>query len=101
MVSGRSAERAHVAPVQGERHEDGRTPRDIPAGWVTWEEHEEAWRGYHATYPNHQDAARIAQRGGFGYRELCQFLGRPPTTWRPRSERHAGFIPEAPGGPGK
>lgn len=51
-------------------------------GTISWAEHEEAWAVYGALYSG-QSAERIAERGGFGYVELVDFLGRNPTTWRP------------------
>lgn len=56
-----------------------------PAGTVTWDEHLEAWRAYNERYPGtgwHQSADVIAQRGGFGYREITSLLGHEPTTWK-------------------
>lgn len=52
-------------------------------GMVSWAEHCQAWAGYAAQYSG-QSAERIAERGGFSYGELVEFLGREPTTWRPR-----------------
>ena len=66
------------APVQGERT----LPRG--PGSITWEEHLLAWSGYAARYGTGQSAERIAERAGFGYDELTEFLGHEPTTWRPR-----------------
>lgn len=65
------------APVQGEYREPRRGP-----GTVAWAEHLEA----HAVYAGHyreQDAELIAERGGFGYREITKLLGHEPTTWEP------------------
>jgi hypothetical protein len=70
------------APVQG----CSRIPRGQPgheAGTVAWSEHHEAWGGYARRYGNYQSAERIAERGGFGYAELTDLLGREPSTWRP------------------
>lgn len=50
------------------------------AGTVSWEEHVEAWTDYAKRYRG-QTAERLAQRGGFGYAEISEHLGRPPTTW--------------------
>jgi len=55
-----------------------------PAGTISWEEHCEAYAAYHAEHGGWQSADRIAQRGGFCYAELVEFLGREPATWRPR-----------------
>lgn len=68
------------APVQGERHQ-GRT---VPAGTVSWEEHVAAWEVYGKRFLNGQSAERIAERGGFGYSELVELLGRDPETWERR-----------------
>lgn len=64
------------APVQG-------TPDVRSAGTIAWQEHVEAWTAYAARYSG-QSAERIAERGGFDYQELLQFLGHEPTTWMPR-----------------
>jgi hypothetical protein len=69
------------APVQGERGQNYRPPRaSKPAGTITWAEHLEAWGGYNARYPG-QSAERMAERGGFSWYELCDFLGHEPKTW--------------------
>jgi hypothetical protein len=65
------------APVQGNR-EYGK-----PAGTVAWWEHEKAWQVYSRLYGNGQSAERIAERCGFCYGELVEFLGEKPTTWEP------------------
>jgi len=70
------------APVQQEY--DPRRER-IPAGTISWEEHEEAWAAYAKRFGKYQSAERIAERGGFGYFELVEFLGRRPTTWQERT----------------
>ena len=49
-------------------------------GTVSWEEHLEA---YAKRYGHYQTAECIAERGGFCYGELVEFLGREPTTWEP------------------
>lgn len=72
------------APVQrsrngGTRH--GVTYGPHPEGTISWAEHEQAWAVYGAQY--RQSAERIAERGGFGYGELVEFLKREPTTWVP------------------
>lgn len=54
-----------------------------PAGTVAWDEHVEAWEVYAQTYSNMQSADRIAERHGFCYGELIEFLGRVPRTWEP------------------
>ena len=70
------------APVQRERQQ-GRTIK--PAGTVAWDEHLQAWRAYAAKYGSYQSAERIAERGGFAWSELCDLLGREPTTWQERT----------------
>lgn len=78
------------APVQANAHErNGRVRRPVGApgscaGTITWEEHERAFIGYAAQYGHGQSAERLAERGGFGWWELVDFLGHEPTTWRPR-----------------
>lgn len=67
------------APVQADSHRR--------EGTISWEEHEAAWLGYKRKYPmsaSYQDASRIADRGGFGWQELVDFLGYKPTTWQPK-----------------
>jgi hypothetical protein len=71
------------APVQGEF--DCVPSQRKPYGTVDWAEHQEAWAVYNRRYPgNDQSAQCIAQRGGFGYREITEFLGHEPRTWRVR-----------------
>lgn len=69
-----------LAPVQGEWRKD----KKRPAGTISWDEHLEAWKVYDEKFRSDQSAERIAQRGGFSYEELVEFLGREPETWRPR-----------------
>jgi hypothetical protein len=72
------------APVQGC---DARIPRGMPGrepGSVDWVEHVEAWYEYARRHGYSQSAERIAERHGFGYRELTDYLGHAPTTWEPR-----------------
>lgn len=59
------------APVQASTH------FKRPAGTVPWEVHEEAWREYdRAGHGRDQSAERIAERGGFSYREMqCALAG--------------------------
>lgn len=87
------------------RLEDRRAPvqRDgqQPAGTIPWSTHLLAWQGYadagHGG-PTGQSAERIAERGGFGYREVqCAIAGHynrtgrcgethpEPPGWKPRS----------------
>lgn len=63
------------APVQGEMK-----PRRLP-GFISWEEHLEAYTVYARKYGNGQSAQRIAERGGFGYKEVTNLLGHEPKTW--------------------
>ena len=70
------------APVQG----SPKVPKGQPGcgpGTVSWAEHELAWGAYDREYRSGQSAARMAERGGFSYYELNEFLGRAPATWRP------------------
>lgn len=68
------------APVQGVRHP---AEKKRPPGTVSWEEHVEAWEAYAKRYGTYQSAERIAERCGFCYEELTEFLGREPETWKP------------------
>lgn len=70
------------APVQRDTGKHGRPARS--AGTIAWEEHLEAYAEYAGRFGNSQSAERIAQRGGFGYGELIEFLGHEPTTWDTR-----------------
>ncbi len=69
------------APVQGEKHPGHAGYR--PPGTITWSEHVEAWNAYAKRFGTYQSAKRMAERGGFGWSELVQFLGREPSTWKP------------------
>lgn len=80
-----SAERR--APVQGEGAYW--CPRDrwpslgrvqVP-GTIVWSEHLEVWEAYAKRWPG-QSAERIAERGGFGFFEAQDLLGRPLRTWQ-------------------
>jgi len=77
-----STSEKRLAPVQGDHHiakgQPGREP-----GTITWAEHLDAYAPYAKRYGRDQSAERIAERGGFGYRELTDQLGHPPKTWRP------------------
>lgn len=66
------------APVQYSR------PLKKAPGSIAWEEHMRAWSAYDAKWRCGQTAERIAERGGFGYEELVEFLGGEPKTWEPR-----------------
>lgn len=72
------------APVQGTRADRAADGIGRTAGTIAWSEHLEAWSRYAAKYGREQSAERMAERGGFDYRELQDFLGRNPTTWSPR-----------------
>lgn len=80
-------------PVQAEGWSKKLSRAVVPLGYIDWEEHVEAWEGYNQLYPG-QDAETIAKRGGFGWNELVEFLGRPPKTWRLREPEHyPDFVP--------
>ena len=70
------------APVQGELSfrigQRGHTD-----GSIEWAEHEEVWRAYAKKWGSSQSAERIAERGGFGYREIIALTGDAPKTWQP------------------
>lgn len=55
----------------------------MPRGTIAWSEHVEAYGHYSAKHGRSQSAERIAERGGFSYRELVSLLGHTPTTWKP------------------
>jgi hypothetical protein len=57
-------------------------PGTVP-GTIAWSEHEEAWRKYAVRYGSDQSSARLAERGGFSWWELVDYLGHEPTTWEP------------------
>lgn len=57
-----------------------------PPGTVEKWEHLDAWQSYAARYGRSQSAERIAERGGFSWAELCEFLGHEPTTWKKDDE---------------
>ncbi len=67
------------APVQGEHGKDRRA-----AGTVTWEEYLEAYAVYAGRYGTRQSPERLAERMGFGYKEITDLLGHEPTTWSVR-----------------
>jgi hypothetical protein len=56
---------------------------DRPDGSITWDEHAEAWTIYKDVYGGGRDILKIAQEGGFSYRNLCKYLGHEPRTWLP------------------
>jgi len=73
-----------TAPVQGDQGVPPHSPDYRSPGLIDWWEHEDAWRAYDEKWHCGQSASRIAERGGFGWDELVEFLGHEPTTWRPR-----------------
>jgi len=75
-----------LAPVQAEKGPKGRLL--VPAGFIEWGEHLEAWQAYSKLYPG-QSAEQIAVAGGFGWNELVRYLTRAPRTWRPRDPKLA------------
>ncbi len=78
------------APVQawGCAHLDENHPHREkgakPSGTISWEEHEEVWAAYDKMWRTGQSAERMAQRGGFGYREATELVGHELKTWQPR-----------------
>lgn len=70
------------APVQGDRNiplgEPGREP-----GTISWQEHLLAYVDYAYRYGYGQSPERLAERGGFGYAELCSHLRGKPESWEP------------------
>jgi hypothetical protein len=81
-----------MARVQGEGKRLGRTPKDIPDGYISWDEHHQAWEIYQRRWSG-QSSEDIEARGGFGYNELKTLFGRPPRTWVPRDvERFKDFV---------
>lgn len=59
-------------------------PNKRPAGTISWAEHLEAYAEYVRRFGIYQSAERIAERGGFGYDELTDYLGHEPRTWQVR-----------------
>lgn len=74
---------ANMARIQGEGGRLGRTSKDIPDGFISWDEHHEAWAVYSQRWSG-QSSEDVESRGGFGYHEITKLLGRPPRTWVPR-----------------
>jgi len=75
------------APVQAERglgRVDGKTMPLRGAGTVEWAEYLEAYSNYAVRYGRGQTADRLAERGGFSYWEITEYLGHEPKTWKPR-----------------
>lgn len=73
------------APVQGNRRIKQGDPGNAP-GTIAWDEHEQAWRVYNKRFGGGQSAERIAERQGFCYLELTDFLGHAPATWAPTAD---------------
>ena len=65
-------------PMQGDYKRGGR-----PKGDILWEEHMECFEAYWKKGHRSQSAARIAERGGFGYSEFQLLVGHEPKTWKP------------------
>lgn len=60
---------------------------------IPWSVHVKAWEGYSKEYPGsarQQDATRIAERGGFGVKELDSFH----PTWRKEVEQIPKLLAE-------
>ena len=64
------------APLQGESQ-----PNPVPRGTISWAEHLECHAAYAVHHPG-QSAERMAERGGFGWREFVNFTGHEPKSWR-------------------
>ena len=74
----------------------GHPTERVPVGNISWEEHLEAWKVYNQKYHG-QSAETIAERGGFGYREITLLLGHEPKTWIQGDIRWGpGVVYEAP-----
>lgn len=94
MVGLRAGAAYGRAPVQGGR---GNVGNLHPPGTIPWETQVAAWESYAAAGHGSQSADRIAERGGFSYREVqCAIAGHyddtgkcirkhpMPTGWEPR-----------------
>lgn len=68
------------APVQPNRW------HNKPGGTIAWWEHEKAWKVYDETWRTGQSAERIAERHGFCYGEITEFLGHEPETFKPHQQ---------------
>ena len=69
------------APVQADpRWEKG-------PGTIDWSEHVAVWYAYAKVYGHRQNAATIAERGGFSYGEIMMLMGAPPRSWAPVRSR--------------
>lgn len=71
------------APVQGDFRIQRGSPGSVD-GTIAWSEHESAWKRYAHKYGLDQSAESIAERRGFGYKELTLLLGHEPETWELR-----------------
>lgn len=78
------------APVQGDRcykmmtGHSARRPDSKPPGTIAWSEHLAVYERYRERYGDSQSAERLAERGGFGFREIEMLTGAEPRTWLPR-----------------
>ena len=76
------------APVQGcypgERKQRKQGEPGYGDGTISWEEHLLAYGAYAVRNGRSQSAERLAERGGFGWFELVEYLGREPASWAPR-----------------
>ena len=61
-------------PVQAEDY--GRTAREHPASTIPWWLAEIAYEHYAERYGTQQSLERLAERGGFGRRELVALIRR-------------------------
>jgi len=77
----RASKVERTAPIQGDRTAQGKKD---PDGTITWKEHLLVHEKYAKKYGTSQSAERIAERGGFGFREATELLGEPLKTFRPR-----------------
>lgn len=68
------------APIQGTWKPKWH-PAYIPYGTITWTEHLQVYACYAARYGRNQSAEKIADRGGFGFQEATDLLGRPLETF--------------------
>lgn len=76
------------APVQGcypgERKQRKPGEPGYGDGTISWAEHLAAYASYALVNGRSQSAETLAERGGFGWFELVEYLGREPETWAPR-----------------
>lgn len=76
---------ADRVPVQASSGR-GKKPGAV-AGTVSWEEHDRAHRSYARRYGTKLTARQVADRGGFDWYELVDYLSMEPLTWRPANRR--------------